>query len=477
MRNIGVSAMHQSECLAKGGFEINGPPRVGKGPVSNEKELESSNEASLPRPTQAGRIETCQEAIKEARRCLESNDKDCVTKLIEELVKNQCHNGNAVGKEIADEVRELVHRLWLRSDDVRRCGLLRVIKDLGISKRWVRDALHINAEALNTWFVRCAIDWENRIVRSNVVKVIEGLLKERFGWSETRMCEELWRFIGVDVNEFRRHGIEPCIWPKGLEGLSDLRRPYWLGLARSDMSIEKYNRGLRLALVTTNSVDAVFFPMLLSMVKVPSLKVNQERNTPTAKYIHNSINLSYFIYLGINEWPWPIKFSADELKRILNGFSDEELAEFIAGEIDGDGFIWYNKYNNSKTAYVGITACKDCPKRFILDVLKKVIAERFGIVGTIDHFETADALEFGGEKAVRLLRRIVKYIHHPLRHLRAELILTLHEERISPEEFERLYEQTEYEQGKDDIKRNRGLEALARAAPQTHTHGEIDTQC
>jgi hypothetical protein len=457
--------MHQSECLAKGGFKINGPPRVGKGPMESEEYQEMNKGASLPRPTQAGRIEQCQETIKEARRCLGNNDKDCVTKLIEELVKADCHNGNAVGREIADKVRDVVHELWLVSDNERRCELLSMLRSLDTSKRWVRDALHINAGALNTWFVRCGIDWENRMVRSNVVKVIEGLLREKFGWSETRMCEELWRFIGVDVDEFRRHGIEPCIWLKGLEGLSDLRRPYWLGLARSDMSIEKYNRGLRLALVTTNSVDAVFFPVLLSMVKLPSLNVNQE-NIPTAKYIHNSFNLSYSIYLDVDEWPWPTELSAYELEKTLNGFSDEGLAEYIAGEIDGDGTVWYEG-----SAYVRFAACKNCPKRVILDVLKEVIAERFGITGSINQLETADALTFGGEKAVRLLRHIIRYIHHPLRRLRAELILALYDGKISKDEFTKLYEQTEYERGGPDIKRNRGLEALARAAPQTHTHG------
>ncbi|MCQ4448383.1 MAG: hypothetical protein NO076_03960 [Sulfolobales archaeon] len=56
--------------------------------------------------------------------------------------------------------------------------------------------------------------------------------------------------------------------------------------------------------------------------------------------------------------------------------------------------------------------------------------------------------------------------------MRAELILALYDKRISPKEFEELYEQIEYEQGKPDIKRNHGLDALARVAPQTHTHGE-----
>jgi hypothetical protein len=102
--------MHLSKrfaASAMGGFKINGPSRIGKGPMTSKEVSDTSNEVSLPRPTQAGRIELCQEAIKEARRCLESNDKDCITRLIKELVRNQCHNGNAVGKELADGVRGL----------------------------------------------------------------------------------------------------------------------------------------------------------------------------------------------------------------------------------------------------------------------------------------------------------------------------------------------------------------------------------
>ena len=51
--------MHLIRCIAKGGFKINGPPRIGKGPMESEESLKPSNETSLPQPTQAGRIETC----------------------------------------------------------------------------------------------------------------------------------------------------------------------------------------------------------------------------------------------------------------------------------------------------------------------------------------------------------------------------------------------------------------------------------
>ena len=73
--------MHLVRCiaaLAEGGFKINGPPKNGKGPMTSKEDKKSSNEASLPKPTQAGRIELCQEMIEEAMRCLSNGDRDCV---------------------------------------------------------------------------------------------------------------------------------------------------------------------------------------------------------------------------------------------------------------------------------------------------------------------------------------------------------------------------------------------------------------
>ncbi len=105
-------------------------------------------------------------------------------------------------------------------------------------------------------------------------------------------------------------------------------------------------------------------------------------------------------------------------------------------------------------------------------MLKEVIVRRFGIVGRIYSSRTADVLRFHGKDAVRLLRRVARYMHHPLKRLRIELILALYDGRINREEFEELYEMTEYELRGPDIKRNNALEALVRTAPQTHTHGE-----
>jgi hypothetical protein len=459
--------MYRIRCIAEGGFKTNnGPSTKDKGPMTNKEDQESSNKASQPQPTQAGRIETCMELIVQAMKCLENNDKECIMRKIEELVKADCHNGNAVGKEITNRVKEFVHGMWLRDrdNDDYRCELLTILRGLGASKRWVRDTLGMSARKLDKWFIKCSIDWENKAVRYEVVKEIEGLLREKFGWDEIRMCEEMWRFVGVDVDEFRKYGVEPCVWLEGLESLRDLRNPYWLGI-KSDMAIRRYAKRVELVLGTTNTIDAVFFPVLLSTIKTPGLIIVWKEGALTTKYVHKPISLDYYIILSIKTWPWP-ELSADELEKILNSLSDEELVEFIAGLLDGDGMVWYDGH-----AFMAITACKACPKRMVLGILRDIIARRLGIVGRIESRETADVLMFRGKNAVKLLRRIVNYVHHPLRRLRAELILALYDGRISPEDFEELYEMTKYEQGEPDIKRNHGLEALIRAAPQTHTHG------
>jgi hypothetical protein len=416
------------------------------------------------------------ELISKAKECLNNDDKECTMRILEEFVRNDCHDGRLIGKEVADGVRDIVHELWLRSDNRCRCELLSMLRNLGISKGWVRSIFNTNTKMLNKWLRRCGISWEGRTTRSEVVKMIEDFLREKFGWDEVRMCEELFRFIGVDVDEFRRHGIEPCIWLEGINELSNLRNPYWLGLRASDLAVRRCGKGVELVLRTTNTIDAVFFPMILNAIKTPNLDIILERKAPAARYVIKSIALSFRVDLGPSEWPWSIKLSTDKLEKILNSFSDEEFAEFVAGEIDGDGSViyYYNDETESESVFVYITACRDCPKRINLDVLKEVIAERFGIVGTINQLETADVLMFYGRNAVRLLRRIVKYVHHPLRRLRAELILAYYDGRISREELMELYKPTEYEQGKDDIKRSRGLETLARAAPQTHTHGDVN---
>jgi hypothetical protein len=95
------------------------------------------------------------------------------------------------------------------------------------------------------------------------------------------------------------------------------------------------------------------------------------RGTPAAKYVHKPINLLYYVDLGSDEWPWPIEPSADEFKKILERFSDEEFAEFLGGVIDGYRMVDYHTVEHHATIYIEISACKACPKRINLDVLRK----------------------------------------------------------------------------------------------------------
>jgi hypothetical protein len=170
--------------LAEGGFEINGPPKNGKGPMSQGNNLGTRDEASLPQPTQAGRIETCTELISKAMRCLENNDKECIIKTLEELVRNQCHDGHIVGKEVADKAKDAVHELWLRNrgDDEWKCELPRMLKSLNVTKGWIMDALHKGPSPLNKWLTRCGISWEGKTTRNNVIENIENMLKSKFSW-------------------------------------------------------------------------------------------------------------------------------------------------------------------------------------------------------------------------------------------------------------------------------------------------------
>jgi len=471
--------------LAEGGFKIiNGPPKNGKGPMIIKEISDTSNEVSQPQPTQAGRIRPCQETINKAMKCLENNNRECVMKKIEELVRNQCHDGRLIGKEVADGVREVVHELWLVSNHEEECRLLRILRDLGVSKSWVRIATRItNLRQFNERLERCGIDWENKAVRYEVVKEIEDLLR-RLGWDEVKMCEEMWRFVSVDVDEFRKYGIEPCSWLNGLEKLGNLKNPYWFGLTRSDLVVRRREKCVELILGTTNSIDAIFFAEILNTVRTPSLKIEWKRRAPAAKYVFRSIVSSFYIALGVDEWPWSIELDVNELERILNSLSNEELAMFIAGLLDGDGDVLfkYNKLNENETVqfkhkgvFVAIAAC---PKKTNLDVLKKVIAERFGIIGNIYSRTDADinVLVFYGRNAIKLLRRIAKYMHHSLRRLRTELILAYYDGKISRETLIKLYKQTEYRRGEPDIKHNHAVDALTQAAPQTHTHGGYFTK-
>jgi hypothetical protein len=446
--------MHRGRCIAEGGFKINGPPINGKGPMTKEEDQESSNKASPPKPTQAGRIETCQETIKEARRCLENNDKQCTMRKIEEAIKANCHNGYAVGKEIADGVRELVHELWLRSNDEKRCELLRTLRGLGASKRWVMMALHKNDKALNTWFVKCGIDWENKAVRYEAVKKIEDLLRKRFGWDEVIMSNIMWRYIGVNVDELLDHGIDPNTWINALNGLST-EDSYWFGVQHGDLYIRKQKQLIRIEIATSNLIDAIYFMALMRTIATPNVAFTQNNNY-----------LSVCYYILLKHWPW---YGVEH--KVISSFDMNSVLKYLAGLIDTDGsvIITYSKRYRSYIPEVRVFACKECTD--FLEQIRDVVYEKLGIKGSVLTCRSSSELRYQGSQAAELLKYIRPYIRHPLKRLRAELYLMFRNRELSGKEFRHYYEQTKYGDD-DDLKRNHAIDALAQAAPQTHTHGE-----
>jgi hypothetical protein len=465
--NIGALVMHRIRCIAasaEGGFKTNnGPSTKDKGPMSQGNNIETRDETSPPQPTQAGRIETCTELIRQAMRCLENNDKDCVMRLIEELIKADCHDGRLIGKEVADGVRGLVHELWSRDSDNYglRCKLLMLFRSLDVSKSWIRNAMNMSTKTLNKWSIKCGIELKSKAGRINIVKRVVDLLRERFGWDEVRMCETLLKYIGVDAEVLRRYGIEPCDWVHA--GFDEV---YFMGIALTDLGnsetfkFYKKRKYIKASLSTTNAVDAVLFSLLLPVQ--PTVKIWWvDRET-------GIVEVGYFITVRADEWEWA---NYEELIKRIRTLRPEDVPRLIAGAVDGDGTIEYS-FTNS-TPYIKITACKACGKRVFLDALQEALG-KLGIKSHIyeDKVSNGARLEVRGRNAIKLLRLITPHLRHPLKRLRAKLILMLHDGKIDGKAFTELYEQTEYkDEDKDDPKRCRAIEVLARAAPQTHTRG------
>jgi len=183
------------------------------------------------------------------------------------------------------------------------------------------------------------------------------------------------------------------------------------------------------------------------------------------RYVTEWISLGYYIEISDDEWIWPIKLNPDEIRKILSDFDDEKIERFLAAVLDGDGTITYEYDDESDYVRVEIAMSKG-----IIDVLNEIITRRFNVVGHV-YKGAADVLSFHNENAVKLLRRVVRYMHHPLRRLRAELILMYYDKKINRAQLLELYTPTTYRRGAPDIKRNSGLDVLVQAAPQIHTHG------
>jgi hypothetical protein len=454
--------MHLSRCLAAGGFKINGPPRIGKGPMPNEEGLKSSNEASLLQPTQVGRIETCTELIRQVTKCLENNDKQCAMRLIGELIRLGCHDGRLVGGEIANSVRDAFHELWLISDNKTRCEILSLLKNLGVSRRWLGDASGSGGK-IGNWLKKCGIEIERRTTKSKIIKDIESLMRE-LGWSREIMCKEVLRLIGIKVDEIEEHGVNVCDW------ITNINEAYFVGLVMSDIA-DRVVRGkkreyVKVSLHTTDGVSAVLFLIILlhfSQTGNVGISFNWD-DTPERRDVKDIVAVEFYVYVRREKWRW---LNIEEIIKYIKTLDPEDIVRVIAGEVDGDGEVYFHFANSEPR--IKISACKKCTKRIFLDIIQEALL-KLGIMSRIYELKTAAELEVYGEDAIKLLRLLAPHLHHPVKRIRAMLMLMHHDGKINYNTFKELYESEYYE-----LKRGRALEFLARAAPQTHTHGEQNT--
>jgi hypothetical protein len=104
-------------------------------------------------PDKRSEIDVCTELINQATKCLEDLDKRCTMRLIKELIKNQCHDGRIAGGEVANEVKEIVHRLWVICNYAEEYEIL-ALRKLGVSKVWLAHALHKKPREIQWYFKR-----------------------------------------------------------------------------------------------------------------------------------------------------------------------------------------------------------------------------------------------------------------------------------------------------------------------------------
>jgi uncharacterized protein YaaN involved in tellurite resistance len=69
---------------------------------------------------------------------------------MEELVRNQCHDGRLVGGEIAGSVRDVFHELWMVMNYIEKGELLR---RLNVSKSFLAKALHKSMREIQ-WYLK-----------------------------------------------------------------------------------------------------------------------------------------------------------------------------------------------------------------------------------------------------------------------------------------------------------------------------------
>jgi hypothetical protein len=295
-------------------------------------------------------------------------------------------------------------------------------------------------------------------MRTKVIVFIEKLLRDQFGWDERLMCKEMWRFVGVDPDVFKKYGVDACEWLGRLTA-NELSDAQWLGWFLSDLAIRVMGRKAELKLNTTNAVSAIHFPMVLKQIKVPSLFISR------MAVGSEEILLNYYVRINISSWPWPLdRKVAIELLRKFNKIN---LVKALAAMADGDGTIGVSRKGG---VFFHIAFGRD--DLYEASLISMLLRQKFDIKVTISKHSSGIKIRCHGDNAVQILSELLPFMTHPMRTLRTRLILLYRSKELSRDEFRELYNQTMYK-NLNDLKRYNALGATAEAAPQTHTHGRV----
>ncbi|MGC9180779.1 MAG: hypothetical protein ACP5GZ_11355 [Vulcanisaeta sp.] len=400
----------------------------------------------------------CIKFIEQSIYCISKNDVDCTYKFLIELFNHKCHDGYAFSNDIVKKVKEITHYIWKNMDRDRRCDFLKYLREIGLSKWWIRDALGFSSNAMNKIINRCKTTWEVRMPQNEVAKYYDQVIKQKFNLNEIKECEGLLKYYGIDVGYMKGLGIEPCSY-LNTEGL---RWPYWAGLYITDLYAEFIEDRYKLSFDTSNGAGLFMAITVFSKLNDPSIVIRWHKNgAPNARYINGEeIRIKTITY--IRDWPWLNKNQV--INDYLQDLRRDELLEFLAGIIDGDGSITFTKGKPAVNIVAGLE------KYYWLKKVKAIIAQKLNLECSITpkNFKITNELiyilSFKGSNIPSILEEIAPYLHHPIRRIRAELITAYLRHELNDEEFLRIYEQTKYKIKQPDIKRNSALNAAINAS-------------
>ena len=427
------------------------------------------NTMSLVQPAnEVGRDKAeCQKLVEKARRCLYN---DCIIRLIKKMVKLGCHDGRIPGND-ADGVKNFIHELW--SSGLEKYDLLKVLKELGLSRFWIASALHRNVKVVERYFIRYGLqvpDIAIHVRRDIFIEEVEKAMRKQLGWNEVVMSERMWRFIGVNTEELLNYGINPHEWIEILRHIT-IDDAYMLGAVHGDIYARPTTYCYEVSAATTSTSGVMYFERLMRRIKMPSVEFTWKKMRSakfTTEEEPNAIGVRFYFKIRKSEWPW---YGKDY--EIIGNFNARELLRYLSGLIDTDGSV--TTVVESSRRYRFEIKIFSANIEF-LKYLRDVIYERLGIIShviTDKRPGSASNLRFRDSQAVQLYEGLRQYLAHPMKRLKAETYVKYHNKEIPRAEYQRFHEQFRYsDDTTNDPKRYHAADMLTQAAPQTHTHGE-----